>query len=64
MRVTQKRDPRDRKMRSARVPRAQVELLVANLPTVSEALAAGSVVVFEKARIRIRSVPITGGVAG
>ena len=43
-----------------RVPRAQVALLVANLPSVSEALAAGAVVVFEKARIRIRSLPIAG----
>lgn len=43
-----------------RMPRAQVELLVTNLPTVSEALAAGAVVVFEKARIRIRSLPIAG----
>lgn len=43
-----------------RVPQAQVELLVANLPTVSEALAAGAVVVFEKARVRIRSLPIAG----
>jgi predicted nuclease of predicted toxin-antitoxin system len=41
-----------------RVPRAQVELLVANLPSVSEVLAAGSVVVFDKARVRIRSLPI------
>jgi predicted nuclease of predicted toxin-antitoxin system len=43
-----------------RVPQAQVELLVANLPTVSEALAAGAVVVFEKARVRVRSLPIAG----
>lgn len=43
-----------------RVPQAQVELLVANLPSVSEALAAGSVVVFERARVRVRSLPIAG----
>ena len=43
-----------------RVPQAQVELLVANLPNVTEALAAGSVVVFEKARVRVRSLPIAG----
>lgn len=43
-----------------RVPRAQVELLVANLPSVSEALAAGAIVVLEKARVRIRSLPIAG----
>jgi predicted nuclease of predicted toxin-antitoxin system len=43
-----------------RVPRAQVDLLVANLPSVSEALVAGAVVVFEKARVRIRSLPIAG----
>ena len=47
-------------LRLADQPRAQVELLVANLPTVSEALAAGAVVVFEKARVRIRSLPIAG----
>jgi predicted nuclease of predicted toxin-antitoxin system len=43
-----------------RVPGAQVELLVANLPNVSKALDAGSVVVFEKARVRLRSLPIAG----
>jgi predicted nuclease of predicted toxin-antitoxin system len=43
-----------------RVPRAQVDLLVANLPNVTEALAAGSIVVFEKARVRVRSLPIAG----
>lgn len=43
-----------------RIPRAQVELLVANLPNVADALAAGSVVVFEKSRVRVRSLPIAG----
>ena len=45
---------------SPRLPSAQVELLAANLPNVTEALAAGSVVVFEKARVRVRSLPIAG----
>jgi len=43
-----------------RIPSAQVELLVANLPNVSKALDAGSVVVFEKARVRLRALPIVG----
>ncbi len=42
------------------MPQAQVDLLVANLSNVTEALAAGSVVVFEKARVRVRSLPIAG----
>jgi len=43
-----------------RIPSAQVELLVANLPNVSKALDAGSVVVFEKARVRVRSLGASG----
>ena len=43
---------------SQRRPDAQVTLLVANLPGISEALERGSVVVFEEARVRIRSLPI------
>jgi predicted nuclease of predicted toxin-antitoxin system len=43
-----------------RVPQAQIDLLLANLPTVAEALATGSVIVFEKARVRVRSLPIAG----
>lgn len=43
-----------------RIPGRQVELLVANLANVAEALDAGSIVVFEKARVRLRSLPIAG----
>ena len=45
---------------ASRLPGGQVELLVANLPNVTEALDAGSVVVFDKARVRLRSLPIAG----
>jgi predicted nuclease of predicted toxin-antitoxin system len=45
--------------RTERRPEEQVELLRVNLPAISEALAQGSIVIFEQNRIRIRSLPIT-----
>lgn len=43
----------------SRNPSAQAALLLANLDTIREGLASGSIVVFEDARIRIRTLPLT-----
>ncbi len=43
-----------------RAPRRQVEVLLTNLPNIGPHLEEGSVVVFERARVRIRKLPIGG----
>lgn len=45
---------------SQRRPKAQVALLLANLPKVTNDLEQGSIAVFEQTRIRIRALPIGG----
>lgn len=43
---------------TGRRPRQQAELLPANLPTLLDALEAGTLVVIEQQRLRIRSLPL------
>ncbi|TAJ29906.1 MAG: hypothetical protein EPO64_03495 [Nitrospirae bacterium] len=45
------------RLTSQRRPEAQVALLVANLPNVSDVLREGCIVVLEEARVRIRPLP-------
>jgi len=45
---------------SNRRPEKQLQLLLTNLPNIQESLEAGSIIIFDRDRIRIRSLPIDG----
>lgn len=46
---------------TGRSPARQLQLLLANLPAITEAAEQGSIMVFDEGRIRIRRLPIGGG---
>jgi predicted nuclease of predicted toxin-antitoxin system len=46
--------------RAPRKPQEQLNLLLSNLPIIAETLAKGSIVVLERARIRVRELPALG----
>jgi predicted nuclease of predicted toxin-antitoxin system len=47
--------------RSNKRPQNQAQILIANLPSIADALDEGSIVVFDDTKIRIRTLPISRG---
>ena len=46
---------------SQRRPVEQVQLLLSNLPAISEAISQGAIISVEETRVRVRKLPITNG---